>query len=89
MDSGGVLHVGLFNGWGVARFASTGEALARIPFPVQTITKAAFGGSDPCDLFCTTAWLGNVGKRVQQPTLGGLYRVRVETPGLTPHRVRL
>jgi xylono-1,5-lactonase len=89
MDSAGVLHVGLFNGWGVARFAASGEALEPIRFPVQTVTKGAFGGSDLCDLYCTTAWLGNADRRDQQPTLGGLYRVRVDTPGLPQHRIRL
>mgnify|MGYP001762412880 CR=1 FL=1 len=37
----------------------------------------------------TTAWLGNADKRAEQPTLGGLYHVRVETPGLALHRIRL
>lgn len=25
----------------------------------------------------------------EQPTLGGLYRIQVETPGLPQHRIRL
>lgn len=53
------------------------------------MTKAAFGGSDLRDLYCTTAWLGNADRRAEQPTLGGLYRVRVETPGLPQHQIRL
>lgn len=84
MDSAGVLHVGLFNGWGVARFGPTGETLEPIRFPVQTVTKASFGGRDLRTLYCTTAWLNNADKRGEQPTLGGLYRVAVETPGLAP-----
>ncbi|WP_426022421.1 SMP-30/gluconolactonase/LRE family protein [Brevundimonas sp. PWP3-1b1] len=82
VDSSGVLHVGLFNGWGVARFSASGEPLEPIRLPVQTVTKAAFAGDDLCDLYCTTAWLGNADKRSSQPGLGGLYRVRVTTPGL-------
>ena len=89
VDSAGVLHVSLFNGWGVARFSPEGEQIGTIRFPVQTVTKAAFGGDDLRDLYCTTAWLNNADKRVAQPTLGGLFRVRVETPGLPQHRVRL
>ena len=89
MDAEGVLHVGLFNGWGVARFAPTGERIGTIRLPVQTVTKAAFGGPDLRDLYCTTAWLGNADKRVEQPTLGGLYHVRVETPGLAQSLIRL
>lgn len=54
-----------------------------IPFPVATVTKAAFGGDDLRTLFCTTAWLGQSPEtRQAQPGLGGLYRVRVEVPGL-------
>jgi len=89
MDADGVLHVGLFNGWGVARFAPDGQRLGTIHFPVQTVTKAAFGGADGRDLYCTTAWLGNADKRAAQPTLGGLYHMRVETPGLPQHRIVL
>lgn len=89
VDVEGVLHVGLFNGWGVARFSPGGEPLGTIRFPVQTVTKAAFAGDDLRDLYCTTAWLNNADKRAEQPTLGGLFRVRVDTPGLPQHRVRL
>ena len=89
MDVDGVLHVGLFNGWGVARFAPDGSPLPKIELPVQTVTKAAFAGDDLKTLFCTTAWLGNADKRAAQPTLGGLYALRVETPGLPQARVKL
>ena len=89
VDADGVLHVGLFNGWGVARFSPAGERIGTIRLPVQTVTKAAFAGDDLRDLYCTTAWLHNADKRAEQPTLGGLYRVRVDTPGLPQHRVRL
>lgn len=89
VDAAGVLHVGLFNGWGVARFSPSGERIGKIGLPVQTVTKAAFGGPDLRTLFCTTAWLGNADKRVEQPTLGGLYALRVETPGLPQARVKI
>ena len=80
-DADGVVHVGLFNGGGVARFSPTGESLEMIRLPVVTCTKSAFGGDDLRDLYCTTAWLNNADKRAEQPTLGGLYRVRVDRPG--------
>lgn len=89
VDAAGVLHVGLFNGWGVARFSPSGERLETLAFPVQTVTKASFAGDDLRDLYCTTAWLGNGAKRIQQPALGGLFRLRVDTPGLPQARVRL
>jgi sugar lactone lactonase YvrE len=89
VDADGVLYVGLFNGWGVAKFSPAGERIGTIRFPVQTVTKAAFAGDDLRDLYCTTAWLHNADQRTTQPTLGGLFRVRVETPGLPQNRVRL
>ena len=70
-------------------FAPSGQRIGKIALPVQTVTKAAFGGADLLDLYCTTAWLGNADKRGEQPTLGGLYRVRVETPGLPQNRISL
>lgn len=88
VDADGVLHVGLFNGWGVARFSPAGERIGKIDLPVMTVTKAAFGGDDLKTLYCTTAWLGNGDKRSEQPTLGGLYRVAVDRPGLAPSLFR-
>jgi D-xylonolactonase len=82
VDADGVVHVGLFNGGGVGRFSPSGERLETIRLPVVTVTKAAFGGDDLRDLYCTTAWLNNAAKRAEQPTLGGLYRVRLDRPGL-------
>ncbi len=88
VDAEGVLHVGLFNGWGIARFSPQGERIGTIRLPVQTVTKAAFGDDDLRTLYCTTAWLGNADKRADQPTLGGLYRLRVATPGLPQNLFR-
>ena len=88
VDADGVLHVGLFNGWGVARFSPDGERIGKIDLPVMSVTKAAFGGDDLKTLYCTTAWLGNGDKRGEQPTLGGLYRLSVDRPGLAPSLFR-
>ncbi|HST92494.1 MAG TPA: SMP-30/gluconolactonase/LRE family protein [Brevundimonas sp.] len=89
VDAAGVVHVGLFNGAGVAQFAPSGERTGTIRFPVVTVTKCAFGGRDLTTLYCTTAWLGNAHLRQEQPTLGGLYRVRGRPPGLPPALVKL
>lgn len=89
VDSQGVVHVGLFNGWGVARFSPAGERIGTIRLPVISVTKAVFGDDDFCSLYCTTAWLFNADKRADQPGLGGLWRVRVETPGLPQALVRV
>ena len=90
MDSAGTLHVGLFGGWGVARYAPDGRYLGKIDFPVSAVTKAAFGDDDLKTLYCTTAWLGqNAETRAKQPAAGGLFRVGVDTPGLPQNRIRL
>jgi D-xylonolactonase len=83
VDSAGVLHVGLFNGWGVGRWAPDGTPLAPLPLPVPAVTKAAFCGPDLRTLYCTSAWLGmDAARRADHPLAGGLFRLRVETPGL-------
>ena len=90
VDSAGVVHVCLFNGNGIARFSPEGERIGKIDFPVRTVTKAAFGGDDLRTLYCTTAWLGqDAALRAAEPTLGGLYQVRVDTPGLPQALIRL
>jgi D-xylonolactonase len=83
VDSAGVVHVGLFHGGGVARFSPDGVELEPIAFPVPTVTKASFGGDDLKTLYCTTAKKGQDDAiRAAHPTMGGLYAVRVGTPGL-------
>jgi len=90
VDADGVLHVGLFNGWGVARFAPDGHDRGKIAFPVPAVTKAAFAGDDLKTLYCTTAWLGmDAATRDANPLAGGLFRVAVETPGLPQTLIRL
>lgn len=90
VDADGVLHVGLFGGWGVARYAPDATLIGRIDFPVSAVTKAAFGDDDLRTLYCTTAWLGqDAATREQQPLAGGLFTVRVDTPGLAQNRIRL
>ncbi|WP_295691177.1 SMP-30/gluconolactonase/LRE family protein [uncultured Maricaulis sp.] len=90
MDSAGILHVGLFGGWGVARYAPDGRKLGKIEFPVSAITKAAFGDDDLKTLYCTTAWLHQTpDQRESQPLAGGLFRVRVDTAGQPQSLIRL
>jgi len=90
VDSAGILHVGLFFGGAVARFAPNGDALEPIAFPVPTVTKAVFGDDDLRTLYCTTAWKGlDAERRAANPTAGGLFKLRVETPGLPQNLIRL
>lgn len=89
VDAEGCLWISLFAGWGVRRYSPTGELLRTIPFPVANVTKIAFGGTDYRDAYATTAWLRMTpAERVAQPLAGGLFRFRVDTPGLPQHEVR-
>lgn len=90
MDSAGVLTIGLFGGWGVARYAPDGRKLGKIEFPVSAVTKAAFGDDDLRTLYCTTAWLHQTpDQRERQPLAGGLFKVRVDTPGQPQSLIKL
>ena len=83
VDATGCVWVGLFGGWGVNRYSPSGELLSKLSLPVANCTKAAFGGADLQTLYVTTAWKGlTPEQRTQQPLAGGLFSVRVDTPGL-------
>jgi len=88
VDSSGVLWSALFGGWGINRYEFGGKLMGKLKFPCANVTKAAFGGSDLRTLYVTTAWKGlTPQQREEQPLAGGLFRVRVEVPGLTQNRI--
>ena len=90
VDADGTLWIGLFHGGGVARFDPDGTERETLAFPVPTVTKVAFGGEDLRTVYATTAWKGlDAAARAAHPAAGGLFRFRVETPGLAPNRIRL
>jgi xylono-1,5-lactonase len=90
VDAEGCIWSGLFGGWGLVRFSPTGEVIDEIKLPCANVTKAAFGGDDLRTLYITTAWVGlSEAQRNAQPQAGGLFSVRVETPGLPQHAVHL
>jgi len=90
VDQEGCLWSGLFGGWGVARYSPRGELIEEIELPCANATKAAFGGDDLRTLYITTAWKGlDEAQRNAQPQAGGLFSVRVDTPGLPQHEVDL
>jgi D-xylonolactonase len=88
VDAAGCVWVGLFGGWGVNRYSPTGELLSKLSLPVANCTKAAFGGADLRTLYITSASKGlTPEQRTQQSLAGGLFAVRVDTPGLPANEV--
>jgi xylono-1,5-lactonase len=88
VDTAGCVWVGLYGGWGVNRYSPTGELLNKLSLPVANCTKPAFGGGDLKTLYVTSAWKGLAAEqRTQQSLAGGLFAVRVDTPGLPAHEV--
>lgn len=85
VDSAGTIWIGLFGGWGVARFAPDGTFLGRVEFPVANVTKIAFGGAELTTVYATTARKGLSAKELaEQAAAGDLFTFAVEIPGLAP-----
>nr|PZN68861.1 MAG: gluconolaconase [Pseudomonadota bacterium] len=83
VDALGRVWLGLFGGWGVACYSPEGRLLHRVKLPVARCTKVAFGGADLRTLYITTARVGLTGEELAgQPLAGGLFRLRVDAPGL-------
>jgi D-xylonolactonase len=83
VDAEGCLWTGLFGGWELRRYSPRGELLQTLRLPCSAVTKAAFGGDDLRTLYITTAHVAlNAEERLQQPLAGGLFRVRIDVPGL-------
>jgi sugar lactone lactonase YvrE len=89
VDAEGCLWVGLWEGWSVRRYGPDGQMLEQIDLPVSQVTCPGFGGAAMEDLFVTTAREGfAAGSMPDQPTAGGLYRVRTAARGRLPHRFK-
>ncbi|GAB4087651.1 SMP-30/gluconolactonase/LRE family protein [Hydrogenophaga soli] len=62
------------------------EELARIHLPTSHITNCAFGGADLCTMFITSAHTGLTPEQLAaQPLAGGLFAVRLDSPGRPAH----
>jgi sugar lactone lactonase YvrE len=83
VDAEGCIWTGLFGGWGLNRYSPQGELLATLRLPCANVTKAAFGGPDLRTLYITSARVGLDNEQLlKQPLAGGLFRARVDVPGL-------
>jgi sugar lactone lactonase YvrE len=84
IDAAGMLWVGMWGGWHVVTFdPRTGREVSRLRLPAANVTACAFGGDDLRDLYVTTARVGVAPDELRdQPAAGGLFRVRVDAPGV-------
>lgn len=90
IDAEGKLWIGHWGGWQAGRWDPvTGRKLASVPIPVENVTSCAFGGEHFDELYITTAGGGSEANAERQPLAGGLFRVKVDVPGLPAHRARV
>ena len=83
VDAEGCLWIGLFGGWGVERYAPTGERLDYVEFPCSRVTNLAFGGANLGTAFVTTARTGLSADELQrEPDAGALFAFDTGTRGL-------
>ncbi len=84
IDAEGCVWTGVFGGWGLQRYSPEGKLLEQIRLPCSAVTKAAFGGADLKTLYITTAHVAlDAEERKAQPLAGGLFRTRIDVPGLS------
>lgn len=89
VDAEGCVWTGLYMGWAVRRYSPKGEMLEDIRFPVDAITKIAFGGPDLKTVFATTANKHlSPDALAAQPGAGDLFSFDVSVPGLPGARIR-
>jgi len=83
VDALGNYYVTLFEGRRLAKFAPDGQLLAEIATPAQCPTMPCFGGEDLKTLYLTTARHGRSAAELEAfPQSGGVFSMRVDTPGL-------
>jgi sugar lactone lactonase YvrE len=83
VDSLGNYWVAMYEGRRVCQFAPDGRLLQQIETPVQCPTMPCLGGEDYRTLYITSVRHGRSQAEVAQlPASGGVFAMRVETPGL-------
>ena len=95
VDAEGFVYSAQWYGGQVVRYDPDGHVQRRIKLPVTQVSSVAFGGAELCELYVTTAadpWPSALRPRgfdTSAPSGGGLFRIRVETPGVNEHIARL
>ena len=83
VDVQGNYYAAMFEGRRLCKFAPDGRLLAEIATPAQCPTMPCFGGEDLKTLYITTARHGrSAGELDLFPQSGGVFSMRVDTPGL-------
>ena len=86
VDEEGHLWVAFWDGAAVRRLAPDGRVVSATTFPASRVTSCAFGGPDLADLYVTSARDGLSDAQLrEQPTAGGLFRLRPGVRGLPEH----
>lgn len=89
VDAEGCLWVGLYKGSAVRRYSPAGDLLETVPFPVDAITKIAFGGPDLKTVYATTANKHlTPEEKAASPSAGDLFRFTVSVPGVAGTLIR-
>lgn len=86
VDEEGFLWVAFWGGSAVRRISPDGRVTFAVEFPVSQVTSCAFGGDDLSDLYVTSAKTGLSDAQMrEQPSAGGLFRLRPGVRGLPDH----
>jgi len=82
LDGEDHIWVGLWDGWGLRRYAPSGELIEEVALPCANVTKVAFGGAGFRTAFVTTARIGRGAAELErEPLAGGLFAFALETAG--------
>jgi sugar lactone lactonase YvrE len=90
IDEEGKLWIAHYGGWQVTRWdPATGEKLDSIKLPAANVTCCTFGGPEMNELYITTAREGlSVDDLAEQPSAGGIFRLKLEVRGFPANRYR-
>jgi sugar lactone lactonase YvrE len=87
VDSAGNYWTAFYRGGKVLKLSPRGDVLANFSIPAMCPTMCAFGGADLRTLYVTTArQMREPEELARLPQSGGLFAMRVDTPGLPEPR---
>jgi sugar lactone lactonase YvrE len=84
VDEAGCIWVAVYGGRCAARYTPEGTLDSKVEVPAKAVTSVCFGGKNRRDLYIVTADNAEVPERK-----GTVFRIQVETPGLTAPLARV